>query len=129
MLIQQGIRPAHTIVFESALGFTAAETRAIFIGPLCGPIAFDAFPVPIKIDEIAQRSLHQPPLAGREAPLPWKWWHGDLSWLVAIGGRDLAASRLGDPVRYPLDRVTHCCTIIFRIYQSLRRMIHNYSAR
>ena len=72
MLIQQGIRPAHTIVFEGALGFVTAEPRAILIRLFGGLIAFDAFPVPIEIDEIAQCSLHQPTLAKREAPLSKK---------------------------------------------------------
>lgn len=57
MLIQQGIRPAHTIVFEGALGFVTAEPRAIFLRLLGGLIACDAFPVSIEIDEIAQGSL------------------------------------------------------------------------
>lgn len=57
MLIQQGIRPAHTIVFEGALGFVTAEPRAILIRLFGGSIACDAFPVPIEVDEIAQGSL------------------------------------------------------------------------
>lgn len=57
MLIQQGIRPLRTIVFEGALGFGAAESRAILIRLLGGSIACDAFPVPMEIDQIAQGSL------------------------------------------------------------------------
>lgn len=67
MLIQQGFCPAHTIVFEGALGFVTAESGAIGIRLLGGVIALDAFPVPVEIDEIAQRRLHQPPSAGRMA--------------------------------------------------------------
>lgn len=63
MLIQQGVRPAHTIVFEGALGFVTAEPRAILIRLFGGLIACGAFPMPIEIDEIAQGSLpsrHRP---------------------------------------------------------------------
>lgn len=70
MLIQQGFCPARTIAFEGALGFVTAESRAINLRLFGGTIALDAFPVPIEIDEIAQRSLHQPPLAKRGALLP-----------------------------------------------------------
>lgn len=54
MLIQQGLRPARTVVFDRALGFAAAKSRAIFIRLLGGPIALDSFPVPIEIHEITQ---------------------------------------------------------------------------
>jgi hypothetical protein len=63
MLIQQGFRPVRAIIFDGALGFAAAESCAIFIRLLGGPIALDAFPVPIEINEIAQRSLRQSPFA------------------------------------------------------------------
>jgi hypothetical protein len=72
MLIQQGLRPAHTIVFEGALGFVTAEPRAILVRLLGGSIACDAFPMPVEIDEIAQCRLHQPTWAKREAPLSEK---------------------------------------------------------
>lgn len=67
MLIQQGFHPVRAIVFDGALGFAAAESRAIFIRLPGGPIALDAFPVSIEIDEIAQRSLRQSPFAKRGA--------------------------------------------------------------
>lgn len=57
MLIQQGLRPARTIVFDRSLGLAAAESRAICVRLLGGSVALDAFPVSIEIDEIAQRSL------------------------------------------------------------------------
>lgn len=63
MLIQQGFFPARTIVFEGALGFVTAESGTIGIRLLGGAIALDALPMPIEIDEIAQRCLHQPPSA------------------------------------------------------------------
>jgi len=67
MLVQQGFRPARTVVFERALGFVTAEARAIFFRLFGGSIALDAFPVSIEIDEIAQRSLRQSPSAERDA--------------------------------------------------------------
>lgn len=71
MLVQQGVGPVRTIVFEGALGFAAAEPRAILIRLLGGLIACDAFPVPIEVNEIAQGSLpSQPPPAKRRALLP-----------------------------------------------------------
>lgn len=70
MLIQQGIGPAHTIVFEGALGFVTAKPRTILIRLFGGLIACGAFPVSIEVDEIAQGSLPQPPPATRRALLP-----------------------------------------------------------
>jgi hypothetical protein len=57
MLIQQGLRSARAIVFDGSFGFAAAESRAVGVRLLGGPVALDAFPVSIEIDEFAQRSL------------------------------------------------------------------------
>lgn len=57
MLIQQGLGPARTIVFDGSLGLAAAESRAVCVRLLGGTVALDPFPVSIEIDEISQRSL------------------------------------------------------------------------